>query len=191
MCELLGIRKTRTTPYHPQSDGMVERFNRSLEAELSKFADYNQRDWDVHILLLLLAYRSAVHEHTGCTPAKIMFGGDLRLPIDLIYGRPEKLCWTTSEYLQDLSERLECVQEFAPSHLKTKSDCMKERYDLMANGQPLKAGDTVWLYNPQQKKGLSPKLCRPWEGPYTVIKKINDLVYRIHLKASTKPKVVH
>jgi len=97
-----------------------------------------------------------------------MFGRDLRLPIDLIYGRPEKLCQTTSEYLQDLSQRLECVQEFARSHLKTKSDYMKERYDVMANGQPLKAGDAVWLHNPQRKKGLSPKLCRPWEGPYTV-----------------------
>ena len=47
MCRLLGVRKTRTTPLHPQSDddGMVERFNRTLEAQLSKFVDRNQRDW--------------------------------------------------------------------------------------------------------------------------------------------------
>ena len=43
MCRLLGIKKTRTIPYHPQSDGMVERFNHTLEAQLSKFADHNQK----------------------------------------------------------------------------------------------------------------------------------------------------
>ena len=48
VCELLDIKKTRTTAYHPQSDGMVERFNQTLEAQLSKFADHNQRYWDQH-----------------------------------------------------------------------------------------------------------------------------------------------
>ena len=58
MCKLLGITKTRTTPYHPQSDGMAERFNRTLESMLSKFADDNQRDWDQHIPMLFMSYRS-------------------------------------------------------------------------------------------------------------------------------------
>ncbi len=66
VCQLLGIQKTRTTPYHPQSDGMVERFNRTLETQLSKFADHNQKDWDLHIPILVMAYRSAVHDTTGC-----------------------------------------------------------------------------------------------------------------------------
>jgi len=74
VCELLDIKKTRTTAYHPQSDGMVERFNQTLEAQLSKFADHNQRDWDQHIPFLLMAYRSAMHDTTGNTPAKMMLG---------------------------------------------------------------------------------------------------------------------
>ena len=82
MCQMLGMYKTRTTPYHPQSDGMVERFNRTLEEQLAKFVDYHQRDWDEHIPYLMLAYRSAIHESTGCTPAKVIFGRDLRLPVD-------------------------------------------------------------------------------------------------------------
>jgi len=90
MCRLLGIKKTRTTPYHPQSDGMVERFNRALEAQLSKFADHNQKDWDLHIPFLLMAYRSAIHDTTGCSPVKLMMGRELKLPIDLIFGRPEE-----------------------------------------------------------------------------------------------------
>ena len=89
VCQLLDIQKTRTTPYHPQSDGMVERYNRTLEMQLSKFADYNQKDWDVHIPMLLMAYRSAIHYTSGCTPAKLMLGRDLKLPIDLIHGRPQ------------------------------------------------------------------------------------------------------
>ena len=62
MCRLLRNDKTRTTPLRPQSDGMVECFNRTLEAQLSKFIDENQSNWDKLVLLMLLAYRTAVHE---------------------------------------------------------------------------------------------------------------------------------
>ena len=68
---------------------------------------------------------------------------------------------------------------------------MKERYDSSANGTLLERRDPVWLHNPQRKKGKSPKLTRPWQGPYLVIKRINDVVYRIQLNPKSKPKVVH
>ena len=108
MCGLLGITKTRTTPLHPQSDGMVERFNRTLESQLSKFVEDHQRDWDSHLPLLLMAYRTAIHESTGCTPASLMLGRDLRLPIDLLYGRPDQEPpRSTSDYSENLEARLE------------------------------------------------------------------------------------
>ena len=74
MCDLLGMVKTRTTPRHPQSDGMVERFNWTLETQLSVFVDDHQRDWDQLVPLMLMAYRSTVHECTGCSPTSLMFG---------------------------------------------------------------------------------------------------------------------
>ena len=89
MCTLLGIKKTQTTPYHPQSDGMVERYNRTLEAQLSMFVETHHRDWNQYISYLLMAYRTAVHESTKCTPAKLMLGHEIRLPIDLVFGKPE------------------------------------------------------------------------------------------------------
>ena len=192
MCQLLGIQKTRTTAYHPQSDGMVERFNRTLEDQLAKFVDYHQRDWDEHIPYLMLAYRSAVHESTGCTPAKVVFGRDLRLPIDLLIGRPvEEVLGPAVHYTEELCAKLERVHHFARDHLKMTSDKMKQRYDLLQSGSSLMKGDPVWLHNPQRKKGLSPKLQRSWQGPYVVTKKINDLIYRIQLAPYRKPKVVH
>ncbi|KAJ8973583.1 hypothetical protein NQ317_011837 [Molorchus minor] len=60
-----------------------------------------------------------------------------------------------------------------------------------SNNSGYQAGDEVWLYNPARKKGRSPKLQKTWEGPYTVIKRINDLVYRIQRGPRAKMKVVH
>ncbi|CAG2228923.1 unnamed protein product [Mytilus edulis] len=64
LCKLLGIDKTRTTTYHPQSDGQVERFNRTLLSMLSKYVKENQRDWDVHLQKVMMGYRTSEHEST-------------------------------------------------------------------------------------------------------------------------------
>ena len=106
--------KTQTTPLHPQSDGMVERFNRTLEAQLSTFVNDHQRDWDQLVPLMLMAYRSAVHESTGCSPASLMFGQNWKLPIDLLYGRLEaEPIQSATTYALKLQERLEQVHHFA------------------------------------------------------------------------------
>ena len=155
MCRLLGVNKTRTTPLHPQSDGMVECFNRTIEDQLSKFMNSNQRDWDTHIPLLLMAYRTAVHETTGCTPAQLMMGRDLRLPIDLLIGRPEeKVSHVHSTYAEDVQARLERVHSFARTLMQLRSDSMKEHYDSTSNCDGLEEGDPVWLHCPQHKKGV-------------------------------------
>ena len=156
MCQLLDIKKTRMTPYHPQSDGMVERFNCTLEKQLSKFADYNQKDWDVHIPFLLMVYRSAVHDTSGCTPAKLMLVRDVRMPIDLIFSRPEEEpSQTVTEYANSMQEKVEQVHNFAHEHIKIMSDKMKQRHDLNSanEGQQLQQGNAIGFHNPQRKKG--------------------------------------
>ena len=69
---------------------------------------------------------------------------------------------------------------------------MKEYYYADSQDEMLNEGDPVWLYNPT-RKGLIPKLTRPrpWQGPYIIVKRINDLVYCIQLGPKCKPKVVH
>ena len=139
-----------------------------------------------------MAYRTAIHETTGCTPAQLMMGHDLRLPIDLLVGRPEdEISHHHSTYAEELQTRLERVHNFARTHMQLRSDSMKERYDSASNCDRLEVGDPVWLHCPQRKKGLSPKLTRHWLGPYLVTKRLNDTVYRVQLKPQSKPKVVH
>ena len=77
VCNLLGIKKTRTTPGRPQSDGMVERACRSIQAMLSAYVSQNQKDWATYIPMLVLAYNSSVHDTTRCTPASLMLGRQL------------------------------------------------------------------------------------------------------------------
>ncbi|GBM01908.1 Retrovirus-related Pol polyprotein from transposon 412 [Araneus ventricosus] len=86
LCKLLGILKTRTTALHPESDDMVERFNRMILNYPSLFVSRNQTDWDTHLPLFLLTYRSVEHEVTGLPPAEMLFGRMLRLPWDIFFG---------------------------------------------------------------------------------------------------------
>nr|WP_253310135.1 reverse transcriptase domain-containing protein [Rickettsia endosymbiont of Ceutorhynchus assimilis] len=191
VCEIMGIRKTRTTPLHPQSDGMVERFNKTIEEHLTKVVAKNQRDWDKHLPLFLMAYRAAVHDSTGESPARIVFGRELRLPCDLMFGVPEEERREIRDYADEVRARLLGIHDFAREHIQLASDRMKTRYDLKANSVGFQEGDLVWLYNPVRKKEVSPKLSSAWEGPYRVIKRINDLVYRVQRNTRSKMKVVH
>ncbi|GBN37554.1 Retrovirus-related Pol polyprotein from transposon 297 [Araneus ventricosus] len=191
LCKLLGILKTRTTALHPESDGMVERFHRTILNHLSLFVSKNQTDWDTHLPLFLLAYRSADHESTGCTPADMLFGRTLRLPCDILFGRPSDTPSSPNEYLNNLEARLESVHAFDRERIKLVSERMKTRYDSGATGHHFKEGDQVWMYNPKRRRGLSPKLQQNWEGPYTNVKKLNDVIYRVQRSPNAKPKVIH
>ena len=88
MCDLLGIEKTRTVIYNPKSDGMTERFNRTLVAMLSMFVNANQKDWDKHLPYVMVAYRATQHKSSGVTPNLLMLNRELNYPLDLMVGPP-------------------------------------------------------------------------------------------------------
>ena len=90
MCQLLGIHKTRTTALHPQSDGVVERYTRTLGRLLAMFIGEHQDTWDQRLPLLLMSYQSAVHDTTGYTPSMLTYGHEITVPVDLVYGRPDE-----------------------------------------------------------------------------------------------------
>ena len=114
VCNLLGINKTRTTALHPESNGMVERFTRTLENQLAIFVERHQKDLDDHVPFLMMSYRSAIHESTKQTPAKLLFGCEINLPIDLLFGRPpNEQVETVDDYVETLEKRLENVYDFA------------------------------------------------------------------------------
>ncbi|KAJ8909422.1 hypothetical protein NQ315_003473 [Exocentrus adspersus] len=144
----------------------------------------------IQMLATLYTYRSAVHESTGKTPASVVFGAELRLPIDLISDRPKKDAGVNN-YISHLQDRLKLTHAEVRQKMRIESDRMKTRYDLRANTGGFQVGEKVWLYNPKRTKGKSPKLQKSWEGPYIVVTRLNDVVYRIQKNPQAKMKIVH
>jgi hypothetical protein len=193
VCQMLEIDKSRTTPYHPQSIGLVERMNRTIEAMLSMFTSTGQRDWDNYLPYIMMAYRSAVQETTGYSPNQMMLGREAELPIDIVMGYPEEdvIEGTHHEYVDDMKQKMTLVHDRARENIKLKSDKQKRYYDLKAQPKGYEPGEAVWLLNPARKKGVSPKLTRPWEGPYLIVHKLSSVTYRIQKSPKAKMKVVH
>ena len=194
VCSILGIAKTRTTAYNPKSDGLVERFNRTLMAMVSKMVDPSkgQRDWDKCLPFATSAYRSTPQETTGESPNMMMLGREVTLPVDLMtppmdVGRVEPV----SDFVGELRSRMQQAHDRARECLHKNSRRQKRNYDRRAKNPCLQEGAFVWMYNPAKRKGTCPKLQLRWEGPYMILKKLSDVVFRIQRRKGAKPRVVH
>jgi hypothetical protein len=191
LCTSLGIEKLRCSAFHPATNGLTERFNKTIEEMLSKYVSHHQRDWDQWLPILLLAYRSSVHASTKHTPYQLMFGHDPTLPLDLIHGqslnKPDLL--SPDDYMIKLKQRLQFCHENARSQMLLAAKRQKHSYDQRLNTIPYAPGDNVWVKVMARVKGRSPKLSQRWEGPYKVVKCISNLVVRV--KNAKRTRNVH
>ena len=183
ICTLLGTEKTRTTPYHPSSDGFVERFNSTMMNMVSKLIDPSrrQRDWDEKLQVAMLAYRSTPQTSTGESPHMLMLGRETNMPIDVMLERPlpDQHDRVKSDYARELRNKLSTAYERARRSLGKSAVRQKLHYDKTAAGAKISVGDFVWLSRKATMRGMSKKLDMKWEGPYLVIKQISSVVYRI------------
>ena len=194
LCRILGIEKTRTTPYHPQSDGLVERFNRTLEDMLSKVTETNHKNWDDCLPLVMMAYRSSIHETTGESPVRMMLGRDIQLPVHLMLGKgiPETQSVVSGvDYVKELRENLHKIHNISREKLLKSSDSQRKAYDFRKYFKSYAVGDTVYLHSSARKQGTSSKFHLPWTGPFLVVGKVSDLVYRIQRSSKSDLKYVH
>jgi len=188
---LFDSKKQRTTAYHPKSDGQVERFNKTLIGMLSKHVDENQKNWDEQIPFVMLAYRSSINETTGFSPSMLMFGHEIRLPLDVVLGTCPQQEQEKTQYVSSLRRNLETAFQRVRTNITTSQRRQKDYYDRKVSGKQIDVGNKVMLFNPSVKPGLSQKLHCPWEKePYTVIQKISEVDYKIR-KGNAKPKIVH
>lgn len=159
----LGIQKLECTPYHPESNGAIERTNASIKEDLKIRINTKRNDWDYYLPETTYSFNSAVHNSTGITPFELLFG--YQPPVNT----PDQPTYTYEEYLEQQKEILKDLHTAArQKQVKTKKKT-KARYDKTANERDFQVGKYVKLKsrNTQTTRGA---LSNPYEGPYKIIK---------------------
>ncbi|GBN04648.1 hypothetical protein AVEN_131429-1 [Araneus ventricosus] len=121
----------------------------------------------------------------------MLLGRTLRLHFGILFGRTGETPSSPNEYIKNLEARLESVHAFARERIKLAIEQMKPHYDSRATNHHFKEGDIVWMYNPKRRRGLSRKLQQNWEGTYTIVKKFNNVLYRVQRSRNAKPEITH
>ena len=194
ICRILHIRKSRTSPYHPQGDGLVERFNRTLLSMLATSAKDNPLNWEQYIRPVCFAYNTSTHASTGFTPFFLMYGREARLPADLDFGitSPSQDDVSHVRYSRQMQMVLNYAYQKARETLGSVQKRQKLLYDRSVHGKPYKQGDLVWLHSTVVPPQSHRKLHHPWSGPYRIILKLSDLNYKIApLDNPSKESIVH
>ena len=173
--ELTGISKSRTTPYHPECDGMSERMNRTLINMLKTLNDKEKSNWPKHLSKLAFAHNVTVNKSTGYSPYYLMFGRSARLPIDEVFGidlseGEVKMRKSWKQYAEDWQTSMNQAFDIAKKHAIASGTRNKNQYDKRVRGAEIVVGDRV-LYRNREKGGTG-KLRNFWDNNvYVVIKK--------------------
>ena len=188
LCSLLHIKKLKTSPYHPQANGLVENFNGTLEKMLKCYSDETAKDWDKNIPYVLFAYREAKHETTGFSPFEMLYGRYVRGPLSIVKEewedlKPEDVKQSAISYILDARERLKKMTALANSREISQKEKQKKYFDKKTKDRQLKVHDKVLLLLPTSTNNLLAE----WRGPYEIIDQVGPVDYTVKMKKKTKP----
>src|SRR5437764_8497218 len=165
LMEKFKINHLLSSPYHPQTNGLVERFNRTLCESLAKLSLKNN-DWDLYIAPTLFAYRTTKHATTKVEPFFLVYGRSARLPMDPDQSPDPS---ATNDRLVDLIEELPQVRIKAKNQVTQAQVKQKDHYDgKLKRSNQFKIGDKVLYFNVTLDQSHSGKFNPKWKGPFII-----------------------
>ena len=195
LCDLLQIRKTRSSPRNPKGNGVTERFNSTLLAMIRAYINGQQRNWDLNLGCLAGAYRATPSESTGLTPNMMMLGREVAMAHEVVHGsrltNKYESASMAGEYVINLRNQLQKSHEIARKHLEKEAERRKVRYDVNIRHNNFAIADLVWLINETREVGVSQKLQPTFLGPYVILAKYGVSNFKIQLDNQGKSRVVH
>lgn len=180
-CRIFKIKQIKSTAYHPQSLGSLERAHHVFIEYLKHYC--TKRDWDKWIRFGMFSYNTSVHESTGFTPHELIFGKKARIPSEFADVQPPR---TFSQYFDDLFSTITTVQASAAQTLKKAKAKCKKLYDRNVNPHKFRIDDHVYLLHEPRTSKFDPQ----WNGPYKITRLFDDLNAEIAINQS-RMKIVH
>ena len=183
----LGIKQYKSSAYHPESQGALERFHQTLKNMIRSYCFDTEKDWDEGIHLLLFAVRESVQESLGFSPFELVFGHTVCGPLKLLKEKflsDDYSSLNLLQYVSDFKNRLSKACDAARSNLKSTQSKMKIRYDENAKDRNFEPGDKVLALLPIPGRPLQAR----YYGPYTVDKKLSDVNYIVNTPGRRKQK---
>lgn len=176
LCRIYSVTKTRTTPYHPQGNGQVERFNRTLQGLLRTLSAEQKKRWPLYLPELVQAYNSTPHSTTGFCPHFMLYGQEPRLPVDVWLQRPQPAAVSPVDWVRLHLDRLKTAQKQVAANLAAAASARQKRAPPVGDPR-LAVGDFVYTRN--RAVGRS-KIQDQWGGKlFTVTSQPSDNVVTI------------
>ena len=175
---LLKVKAIRTSVYHPATDGLCERFNRTLKSMIRKFVLEDARNWHQWLDPLLFAVREVPQASTGFSPFDLLYGRRPRGVLELIKENWEEGSSDSKnkiEYVMDLRAKLHSLGVMSREHLRQAQENQKRLYDRGTRLRDLTPGDKVLVLLPTS----STKLLAKWQGPIVVTRRVGDVDYEV------------
>ncbi|KAL1267146.1 hypothetical protein QQF64_002821 [Cirrhinus molitorella] len=170
LCRLLRVKQLQTSIYHPQTDGLVERFNQTLKQMLRRVAAEDRRDWDRMLPYVLFGIREVPQASTGFTPFELLFGRQPRGLLDVgreAWEQQPTPLRSTIEHVREMRERIDRVMPLVREHLVKAQQAQQRHYNRAAQPREFEPGDRVMVLVPTS----ACKFLASWQGPYTVTEK--------------------
>ena len=171
LCTKFQVKHRLISPYRPQTNGMIERFNRTLGECIAKLINDNDKEWDEYISSVLFAYRTMKHKSTGYSPFYLMYGRQAKLPVEL---KVETICDSEKDMEEAILDRvvtihkMEIDQQDVLINIEQRQQKAKDRHDDQRVAQRLKISDKVLVERTWKRKDMSAKLENQWMGPYYI-----------------------
>ena len=187
--KLCEITRSRTTPYHPQTNGSCERMNRTLLAMLRTLPETQKSQWHKMVNKMTFAYNATRHDTTQYSPYFLMFGRRAKIPLDNIVGKKTET--TRNQFVKSFKQEMEEAYRIAQQHIAKRKGQDKQRRNSGPVLGALEVGDRVLIKN--LVTGGPGKLRSHWEQSVYTVEKVNGVVYTIRNESDTKRKrrVVH